>query len=216
MRFLELQRITGFAKVAVYLACLICLLGLIYVTGSFVYTLVHSNDLSHVLLTETVELPSLAREQAASPWETENGDVRFRIYKLYGEFSYLNMPWVLVFAAFIRVLALWALFFIGTVQMAKVLGEVSRGRAFARENAKRLRLVGYAMAGGALLKFLMLLGTVILFRGDIVVNGGGIPWAFYVREASSPGLFLGGIIVLVVSEVFRLGNRLQEEQDLTV
>ncbi|MDH4271985.1 MAG: DUF2975 domain-containing protein, partial [Candidatus Aminicenantes bacterium] len=125
-------------------------------------------------------------------------------------------PRGLVFAAGLRVLGLWALFFLGTVQLARVLRDVGRGKAFALENARRLRIVGYAMAGGAVFKALMYFGSLIVLRGDIEVVGGVIPWGFFVREASSPGLLLGGIIVIVISEVFRLGNRLQEEQDLTV
>ncbi len=216
MRFLQFQRVTGFAKVVIYLACGICLLVLIYATVNFIYTMVKADDLSNVLITETLELPSLARVQAAGPWVTENGAVRFRLHKIYGEFSYLNMPRILVFAAYIRILGLWALFFIGTVQMAKVLKDVSHGKAFARENARRLRIVGYAMAGGAIFKLIIYLGTVFVFRGDIEIAGGAIPWPIYIGQALSPGFFLGGIIVIVISEVFRLGNRLQEEQELTV
>lgn len=216
MEFLQLRRVTGFAKAAIYLACWIGLLGLIYATGSFIYSLVKADDLSDVVTTNLLELPSLAREQAAGPWATESGDVRFRLCKIYGEFSYLNMPRALVFAAYLRVLGLWALFFIGAVQLARILREVGRGRAFALENARRLRVVGFAMAGGAIFKFLMYLGTIFAFRGDIEVAGAAIPWAMVIWQASSPGLLLGGVIVIVISEVFRLGNQLQEEQQLTV
>jgi hypothetical protein len=216
VKLLQLQRLTGFAKVAIYLACGIGVLGLLYGTASFIYTMINADDLSHVLVTEIVELPSLAREQAAGPWETEGGAVKFRLHKIYGEFSHLNMPRGLQLVAYARVLGLWALFFIGTVQLAKVLRDVSQGKAFILENAKRLRIVGYAMAGGAIFKFLMYLGTVSLFRGGFVVEGAAIPWMFFIRLASSPGLLLGGIIVVVISEVFRLGNQLREEQELTV
>lgn len=216
MKFLQLQRLTGFAKVAIYLACGVGVLGLVYGTVSFVYTMINADDLSEVLVTEIVELPSLAREQAAGPWETEGGAVRFRLHKIYGEFSYLNMPRGLQFVVYIRVLGLWALFFIGTVQLAKVLRDVSQGKAFVLENARRLRIVGYAMAGGAIFKFLMYLGTVSLFQGSFTVAGAALPWTIFIRIASSPGLLLGGIIVIVISEVFRLGNQLREEQELTV
>jgi hypothetical protein len=209
VKFLQLQRLTGFAKVAIYFACGIGVLGLLYGTASFIYTMINANDLSHVLVTEIVELPSLAREQ-------EGGAVRFRLHKIYGEFSHLNMPRGLQLVAYARVLGLWALFFIGTVQLAKVLRDVSQGKAFILENARRLRIVGYAMAGGAIFKFLMYLGTVSLFRSGFVVEGAAIPWMIFVRIASSPGLLLGGIIVIVISEVFRLGNQLREEQELTV
>jgi hypothetical protein len=216
MKFLQLQQLTGFAKVAIYLACGIGLLVFIYGIGGFIYTMVKADDLSGVLTTEILELPALAREQAAGPWETESGAVRYRLHKIYGEFSHLNMPRGMVFVAYLRVLGLWALFIIGTVQMAKVLRDVSQGRAFARENARRLRIVGTAMAGGAIFKLLMYLGVLIAFRSEIEVVGSAIPWMFFVQVAFSPGLFLGGIIVLVISEVFRLGNQLREEQELTV
>lgn len=216
MRFLQLQHVTGFAKVATYLAWGVGLLVLIYGIGSFIYTMIKADDLSGVLTTQILELPSLAREQAAGPWATKNGAVRFRLYKIYGEFSYLNMPRGLVVAAYLRVLGLWALFVIGTVQMARVLRDVGRGEAFARKNARRLRIVGYAMAGGAIFKLLMYAGVLILFRGDIEVAGSAIPWLMIIHLAFSPGLFLGGIIVIVISEVFRLGNELREEQELTI
>jgi hypothetical protein len=216
VKFLQLQRLTGFAKVAIYLACGVGVLGLLYGTGSFIYTMINADDLSHVLVTEILVLPSLAREQAAGPWETESGAVRFRLHKIYGEFSYLNMPRGLQIVVYVRVLGLWALFFIGTVQLAKVLRDVSRGKAFVLENARRLRIVGYAMAGGAIFKLLMYVGTVSMFRGGFVVAGAAIPWMIFIWIASSPGLLLGGIIVIVISEVFRLGNQLREEQELTV
>lgn len=216
MGLLQIHRVTGFAKVVIYLACGIGLLGLVYTTGGFIYTMVKADDLSAVQVTEILELPSLAREQAAGPWETEDGAFRFRLLKIYGEFSYLNAPRILLFAAYVRVFGLWALFLIGTVQMARVLRDVGRGKAFALENARRLRIVGYAMAGGAVFKAVMYFGTLMVLRGDIEVAGSAIPWGFFVWVALSPGLLLGGIIVIVISEVFRLGNRLQEEQELTV
>jgi len=216
VRFLQLQRLTGFAKVAIYLACGVGVLGLLYGTGSFIYTMINADDLSDVLVTEIRELPSLARQQAAGPWETEGGAVKFRLHKIYGEFSYLNMPRGLQLVVYFRVLGLWALFFIGTVQLAKVLGDVSRGKAFILENAKRLRIVGYAMAGGAIFKFLMYLGAVSIIRGGFAIAGTAFPWMIFIRIASSPGLLLGGVIVIVISEVFRLGNQLREEQELTV
>lgn len=216
MKFLQLQKLTGFTNVAIYLACGICIFGLVYSTGNFIYTMIKADDLSKVRITEILELPALAREHAAGQWATKSGDVRFRLLKIYGEFSYLNMPRALVLAAYLRILGLAALFFIGTVQIARVLRDVSRGKAFARENARRLRIVGYAMAGGAAFKFVMQMGAIIVFRGEIEAAGAAIPWGLITWFASCPGILLGGIIVIVISEVFRLGNQLQEEQELTV
>src|SRR4030043_163899 len=107
MELIRFQRLTGFAKVAIYLAYGIGLIVLIYGIGGFIYTMVKADDLSDVLTTEILELPALAREQAAGPWETESGAVRYRLHKIYGEFSFLNMPRGMVFAAYLRVLGLW-------------------------------------------------------------------------------------------------------------
>lgn len=216
MEFLRFQRVTGFAKAAIYLALAVGLLFLVFEIGFFAYTMVKADDLSGVPATEILELPSLAREQAAGPWVTKDGSGRYRLHKIYGEFSHLNMPRTLLAAAFLRGLGLWALFVLGTFQMAKVLKEVSRGKAFALENARRLRVVGYAMSGAAVFKLLMYAGILLAFRSGIEVAGSSIPWRLFVNLAFSPGLFLGGIVVIVISEVFRLGNRLEEEQRLTV
>jgi len=62
----------------------------------------------------------------------------------------------------------------------------------------------------------MYAGTLLVFRNNIEMAGGHIPWLLFVKVGFSPELLLGGIIVIVISEVFRLGNRLQEEQELTV
>ena len=37
-----------------------------------------------------------------------------------------------------------------------------------------------------------------------------------IEENMNPGLVLGGVVVIVISEVFRLGTMLEEEHELTV
>jgi len=126
------------------------------------------------------------------------------------------MPRTLVLAAFFRILGLCALFLIGVVQMANIFEDLGQGKPFARENAGRLRIVGYAMAGGAVFKFLVQMGTFLLFKDEIAMEGAEIPWLWLLRETFNWGLLAGGLVVLVISEVFRLGHKLQEEQELTV
>ncbi len=72
------------------------------------------------------------------------------------------------------------------------------------------------MAGGAIFKFVVQMGTFLLFKGEIAMSGAEIPWLWLLRETLNWGLLAGGLVVLVISEVFRLGNKLQEEQELTV
>lgn len=216
MKISGLQSLTGFVKVVIHLAFGLALLAIVYSVGSFIYTLANADDLSRVATTQLYEMPALAQQQAANVWEAENGEVKFRLYKLYGEFSYLNMPRVLVLAAYFRIIVLCALFFIGVVQMINVFEDVSAGKPFAAENARRLRIVGYAMAFGGIFKFIVQTGTFLLFKDDIAMKGANTPWLMILKETLNPGLILGGLIVIVISEVFRIGNRLHEEQELTV
>lgn len=216
MRALGLSSLTGFVRVVIYLAYWIALIWLLYSIGAFIYTMVNADDLSNVAMTNTYELPALRKDLEGNVWETKSGEIRLRLYKLYGEFSYLNMPRALVLAAFLKVVVMCALFIIGIIQIARMFENVSRGKPFVRENARRLRIVGYTMAGGAIFKLLIQTETFLLFMDAIEMEGAQIPWSWLIRENLNLGLLFGGLVVLVISEVFRLGNRLQEEQELTV
>jgi hypothetical protein len=216
MKLWVLRSITGFVKVIIYLAFGLALIAFIYVSGAFIYTMANANDLSGVTTTTLYELPGLAREQAHLPWQTADGAIKFRMHKLYAELSYLNMPRSMVAASYIGLLVLLTLFFIGVVQMANMFEDVSRGKPFVIENAKRLRIVGLAMVGGAVFQPLWKLGIFLVFSKQIEVAGASVPWIFLIRDVFNPGLFVGGLVVLVISEVFRLGNRLEAEQELTI
>jgi hypothetical protein len=216
MRVWNLSSLTGLAKVVIYLAFAASLLVILSSLGSFIYILSNADDLSKVAVTNMYELPAIAEEISPDVWESESGAVSFRLHKIYGEFSYLNMTRTLVLAVFFRILVLCALFFIGVVQMVNIFEDVSLGKPFAVENARRLRIVGYAMAGGAIFKFVVQMGTFLLFKGEIAMSGAEIPWLWFLRETFNWGLLAGGLVVIAISEVFRLGNKLQEEQELTV
>jgi hypothetical protein len=216
MKISGLSPLTGLVKVVIYIAFAASLLVSVYAVGSFIYLMSHADDLGSVSATNMYELPGLASDLASDVWQSESGAASFRLHKLYGEFSYLTMPRTLVLAAFFRILVLCGLFFIGVVQMANIFEDVGAGKPFAPENAGRLRVVGCAMAGGALFKVVVQLGTFLIFKKDIAMSGAEIPWLWLVREAFNWGLLAGGLVVLVISEVFRLGNKLQEEHELTV
>jgi hypothetical protein len=216
MNISGLQSLTGFVKVVIYLAVIAALVVIVYVIGSFIYVMANADDLSKVSVTNLYKLPELASEQGVGAWEAANGGIRFRLLHVYGEFSYLNMPRAMVLAIYFRILGQCALFFIGLVQMANIFEDVSRGKPFIIENARRLRIVGYCMAGGAIFKVLVQTAIMLLFKNEIMMKEAAFAWYWFVKSVFSPGLFFGGLVVIVISEVFRLGNKLQEEQELTV
>jgi hypothetical protein len=216
MRLFNLQSLTGFVKVVINLAFIVALLAVVYILGSFIYLMVNANDLSKVAATNLYLLPELAREQGAGAWEATNGGIRFRLLHVYGEFSYLNMPRTMVLAIYFRLFIQCVLFFIGILQLVNMFEDVSAGKPFVRENAGRLRRVGYCMAGGAIFTVLAQAGIMLLFRNEIMMKEASFAWYWYIKEIFSPGLLFGGLVVIVISEVFRLGNKLHEEQELTV
>jgi hypothetical protein len=57
---------------------------------------------------------------------------------------------------------------------------------------------------------------VWIFRADVVIPGTRVPLLFFLWAKTNLGLLLGGLLLLVVAEAFRIGHRLDEEQRLTV
>ena len=78
------------------------------------------------------------------------------------------------------------------------------------------RRIGLAVVGGTLFSPLWNLLGIWLFRGDLLVQGTRIPWIVIVWTKVNLGLLLGGLLLLVVAEAFRIGHKLDEEQRLTV
>jgi hypothetical protein len=216
MKLSGLQALTGFVKVVINLAVLVALLGFVYIIGSFIYLIANADDLSRITATNMYSLPGLVNVVGDSTWQAAEGGIRFRLVHLYGEFSYLSMPRGMVLAIFFRQFVKWGLFCIGIIQMANIFEDLTAGKPFIRENARRLRIVGYCMAGGAVFAVLAQTGIFLLFWNQIMMKEASFAWYWFFKEAFSPGLFFGGLIVIVISEVFRLGNKLQEEQELTV
>ena len=97
-------------------------------------------------------------------------------------------------------------------QLRRLLGALSVGRPFVRENADRLRRLGWA-----LILVELALATLRMAEGLYVV------WQFERPELELwprldvpvSGLFVGAVL-LVVAEAFRRGAQLEEDQALTV
>ncbi len=87
-------------------------------------------------------------------------------------------------------------------RLLEILKTLRFGSPFVKENADRFRQVGYALLIGEGAKFVFsFLG--LIFGADLDIDIELIAW-------------LAIIAVFVLSEVFREGARMKEEQDLTV
>ena len=87
-------------------------------------------------------------------------------------------------------------------RLLEILKTLRFGSPFVKENADRFRQVGYALLIGEGAKFVFSFLSLI-FGADLDIDIELIAW-------------LAIIAVFVLSEVFREGARMKEEQDLTV
>lgn len=216
MKFADLRPVTGIVRAGIYLAFAASIVVLLYLAGSFVYALTHTDDLGANIASNVYLMPSFEERIAESVHESRTGAVRFRLHEVYGVFTWLNMPREIVFAVYFHLFILWLLFFIGVRELANVFENVGAGNPFAPENARRLRIVGLCMAGGGIFKILYTIVSFAVFYDDVIIPGARLPWRFIITEDLNLGLIFGGFVVLAISEVFRAGNRLQEDQNLTV
>ncbi|MEW6081475.1 MAG: DUF2975 domain-containing protein [Bacillota bacterium] len=123
----------------------------------------------------------------------------------------VDPPWLLVMNGVVALpMLLLALFVI--YQLRKVFGSVAGGCPFEPGNPGRIRLIGIAICISSAVR------SVGSFLGgwfiEHAVNFPGIEVRALLRPDLNT-LFLG-LVVMVLSEVFRYGSVLQEDHDLTV
>lgn len=215
MKLAAMKPVTGIARAGIYLAFALSIVWLIYITGSFIYALTHADGGGN-LATNIYVMPELQRGADRAIYESQNGAVRYRLDEVYGVLTWLNMPRRIAFAVYFQLFVLWLLFFIAVRELANLFEDVGAGKPFVAENARRLRIVGTCMAGGAIFRMLFVLVSLRVFHDDVMIPGARFPWKFVLTQDLNLGLILGGFVVLAISEVFRIGNRLQEDQELTV
>jgi len=110
------------------------------------------------------------------------------------------------------------LFFIIILQLRRFLATVKAGNPFCRENASRIRTIGWSIVAAYLLKTAGEISAVAYMKQTISVNGHHLfsqPFWLIWEYLRFDQLF-AGFVVLAISGIFRLGTRLKEEQELTV
>lgn len=124
-----------------------------------------------------------------------------------------NKPWIQWFyLCFIFQIFLLALLYIGLLR--KMVGSIAAGEAFSLQNAKRLRWMG------ALTIFQAVYGPCVSLAfshwalNKLTAHGGTLmmDWA----GGLSIEAFITGWILIILSEVFRQGTAMHEEQSLTI
>ncbi|RNC83989.1 MAG: DUF2975 domain-containing protein [Balneola sp.] len=120
---------------------------------------------------------------------------------------------------------LWALFYYNMVMIfdwlviliilyfiSKVLKNVAQGSPFSKKNARYLFTVGLLMLLGSLLHMLSIYLPMPLLEGLVLSDGIRVK-SIMIKEGN---FMIGGFMSLVLGYVFKEGNRMYEEQKLTV
>lgn len=94
----------------------------------------------------------------------------------------------------------------------RIMQTVTKGMPFVRENARRLRIIGIAIIAFELLLTLAGYFTRQWVAASFIIDGVTLRQSFDVDYDT----IVAGLLILVLSEVFRHGTNLEEDQSLTV
>ncbi|MFC2167800.1 DUF2975 domain-containing protein [Acidobacteriota bacterium] len=101
------------------------------------------------------------------------------------------------------------------LQLRHILASLTEGNPFTLENAKRIRIIGIVIIAGEFLVNLLMIGTALIIDAHVDIEGAKLAVGKLFSGFSLSNIFLG-VVVLIIAEIFRLGVRLQEDQELTI
>ena len=114
---------------------------------------------------------------------------------------------------------LWqGLYLVVINQLRKILFSIRAGNPFVNKNIRRIRLLGDCLIGAELVRILGGFLYITFFKGTLSVPGTRLDYLdfpFYWEWLNLEIIF-AGILILLIAEVFRVGIKLREEQELTI
>ncbi len=115
-------------------------------------------------------------------------------------------------ASMISSFAMMIIFFILIIAFWKVISSVKRAVIFERCNIRRLRIIGFCFALIALLSGILEFIVVIETKKLITIDG----YSILSGEWFASSLWIYALISFLIAEIFAIGLRLKEEQELTI
>jgi hypothetical protein len=129
------------------------------------------------------------------------GTLRFTSADTVATLSYLGVA-----------LAYFTVLVVVLYQLRKIFRSLAEGEPFSLANAARIRLIGLFVIFGELAHSVVVFLFQYYVKSTFSISGLTITPGVHVDLSS----VFGGLVLLVIAEVFHLGARLQEDQDLTV
>ncbi|HWR32391.1 MAG TPA: DUF2975 domain-containing protein, partial [Chitinophagaceae bacterium] len=123
-------------------------------------------------------------------------------------YTFWNLFFWIIFAPLL-IIASWVCF----ILPIKVLYRIAMGNPFSEKNVKNLRLAGSTLILVTLFPIVLSL-FVKLIMGSAIPKEIYFPSWLYIND--NKGWLIGGISLLIVSNSFKHGMKLKQEQDLTV
>ncbi len=97
-------------------------------------------------------------------------------------------------------------------QIKKMLGSINKGTPFVTANVKRLILIGWLVFLIPIIQYLINSTQINLLKMNFQAEG----FRLISQNDFNFGLFAGGILLILISGVFRDGVKMKEEQELTI
>ncbi|MCP4723631.1 MAG: DUF2975 domain-containing protein [bacterium] len=94
----------------------------------------------------------------------------------------------------------------------KIINNLTKAHPFEIENVKRLRIIGYTLIAGEIINWLLFFIMNLIYSDDFSVYAGDI---YFGLDKNITIIFVG-LVILVISEIFRVGFDMRKEQELTI
>ena len=96
------------------------------------------------------------------------------------------------------------------VMLFRFAAKITRRQIMAGENIRSLRRIAYTLGALSLAGYLMEVVEILWLRSHISLDG------YKVVMAMPPAALIVSLILLVMTEILKIGNKLQQEQELTI
>ncbi|MBN2135433.1 MAG: DUF2975 domain-containing protein [Acidobacteria bacterium] len=115
--------------------------------------------------------------------------------------------WLLYFFLYLRVIIL----------LRRFLRTVTEGTPFIMENARRMRDMGLCLIGAEIVRLIFTIIAVVYLNSSLHVEGARIFISVEeIIQYLNLELYFAGLVLVVLSGIFKRGTEIQTDQDLTI
>jgi len=184
---------------------------------AFLSSIINPESQLNLFNVSTIYKLDLLDETRKFSFYTTDQDADFQ-FELMGYFSMVQKDRLYLLFLFLSSMILWGLYLVIIIQLRSFFVTLEENKPFIFENAKRIRKIGVFIILSEIITYLVEFAAVIHMKNlihskNVVVSF--LSWEIYKEEINIHVLF-AGIVIIVISELFRLGAKMHEEHSLTI